>query len=60
VQKSFNYLHAHSACPAIEAFAIDEENPALEQEVKLARPKVIQKRRVCPSHHTLGQKSGSL
>jgi hypothetical protein len=33
VQKSFNYLHAHSACPAMEAFAIDEENPALELEM---------------------------
>jgi hypothetical protein len=28
------------------------------QEVKLARPMVIQKRRVRPSHRTLGQKSG--
>jgi hypothetical protein len=33
VQKFFNYLHAHSACPAIEAFAIDEENPVLELEM---------------------------
>jgi hypothetical protein len=33
VQKFFNYLHAHSACPAIEAFAIDEENLAIELEM---------------------------
>ena len=31
--KFINYLHAHSACPAVEAFGIGEENSAIELEM---------------------------